>query len=56
MSEEEKFDNSRNMADDSIDMPQPEIRNEKPETELMEVHHHPNVEKKDFKEYFLRAW
>ncbi len=25
----------------------------KPETESMEVHHHPNVEKKNFKEYFL---
>src|SRR6516162_8745575 len=27
--------------------------NHKPQTEYMEVHHHPKVEKKNFKEYFL---
>src|SRR5258706_9402389 len=27
--------------------------NEQPSTENMEVHHHPHVEKKNFKEYFL---
>src|ERR1035438_2410614 len=32
---------------------QPETQNTKLETENMEVHHHPHVEKKNFKEYFL---
>jgi hypothetical protein len=32
---------------------QPEAQNIKNETEEMEVHHHPHVEKKNFKEYFL---
>jgi hypothetical protein len=32
---------------------QPETQNTKLETENMEVHHHPHVEKKKFKEYFL---
>jgi hypothetical protein len=32
---------------------QPGTQNTKPETENMEVHHHPHVEKKNFKEYFL---
>jgi len=32
---------------------QPETQNAKLETENMEVHHHPHVEKKNFKEYFL---
>ena len=32
---------------------QPETQNTKLETENMEVHHHPKVEKKNFKEYFF---
>ena len=32
---------------------EPQTINYKLETEVMEVHHHPNVEKKNFKEYFL---
>ena len=34
---------------------QPEAQNTKIETENMEVHHHPKVEKKNFKEYFLEG-
>ena len=29
------------------------IESPQPQTEKMEVHHHPHVEKKNFKEYFL---
>jgi hypothetical protein len=31
---------------------QSEISNQKSEIKNMEVHHHPNLEKKNFKEYF----
>ena len=34
---------------------QPITKNPKPETETMEVHHHPQVEKKNFKEYVLEG-
>ena len=34
---------------------QNEIQNSKQETENMEVHHHPHVEKKNFKEYLLEG-
>ena len=34
---------------------QPVTINPKPETETMEVHHHPQVEKKNFKEYVLEG-
>ena len=37
----------------TIESTQPETQNVKLETENMEVHHHPKVEKKKFKEYFL---
>ena len=33
----------------------PPILNPEPETNTMEVHHHPNVEKKNFKEYVLEG-
>ncbi len=33
--------------------PEPIIEQSKPQPGTMEVHHHPNVEKKNFKEYFL---
>jgi hypothetical protein len=36
-----------------IETTQPETQNPQLETENMEVHHHPKVEKKNFKEYFL---
>jgi len=36
-----------------ITLPDTEIITSKQETENMEVHHHPKVEKKNFKEYFL---
>jgi hypothetical protein len=34
---------------------QPQTENYKPQTEAMEVHHHPHVEKKNFKEYLLEG-
>src|SRR3954452_22127443 len=34
---------------------EPETQNSKHETENMEVHHHPHVEKKNFKEYLLEG-
>ncbi len=32
------------------------IEQSKTQSENMEVHHHPNVEKKNFKEYFLEIY
>jgi hypothetical protein len=36
-----------------IETTQPETQNPQLQTENMEVHHHPKVEKKNFKEYLL---
>lgn len=45
---------NENISQEQI-IAQPEIQNTKPETENMEVHHHPHVEKKNFKEYLLEG-
>ncbi|MBA4196845.1 MAG: hypothetical protein C0459_04750 [Chitinophaga sp.] len=65
MNEEQNIDDSSQMADDSGEQPtvnsplpieqQPETLNLKPATSIMEVHHHPHVEKKSFKEYLLEG-
>ncbi|MEO6613823.1 MAG: hypothetical protein ABIT05_13610 [Chitinophagaceae bacterium] len=57
-SEEEILDNlansqSENLSDEIISTKDTEIINPKQETANMEVHHHPHVKKKPFKEYFL---
>ena len=61
MSEEEKMDSSpRNRSTESPKEANGEnsnvneeslTTNDNPQTKNMEVHHHPNVEKKSFKEY-----
>jgi hypothetical protein len=62
MNEEEKMDDENKLQDESFNLQ--EISNEssleqQPETEseikFMEVHHHPHVEKKSFKEYLLEG-
>ncbi len=40
---------------ESIEQLQPPTENSKQETENMEVHHHPHIEKKNFKEYLLEG-
>lgn len=45
-------DDSQEITEPSADLPMPS-KTEQSTTENMEVHHHPNVEKKNFKEYFL---
>jgi hypothetical protein len=62
---EEKFKeqiaNSKEEAHDTTSQEQPveltqlQTRNAELQTEKMEVHHHPNVEKKNFKEYLLEG-
>src|ERR1035437_4899191 len=54
MSEEEKIDQSTDDSPQSTEknISEPSTINYQPSTN-MEVHHHPNVEKKNFKEYFL---
>src|SRR3954463_5888024 len=42
-----------NQNTESKENEQLQIKNSKLQTEEMEVHHHPKVEKKNFKEYFL---
>ncbi|HYJ65781.1 MAG TPA: hypothetical protein VEV62_18695, partial [Parafilimonas sp.] len=53
--QEENF--KENELSENISPPEPDAQPETPnlkhETENMEVHHHPQVEKKNFKEYFL---
>ena len=44
---------SENPSDDMIPTNDTETISQNQETENMEVHHHPKVEKKNFKEYFL---
>src|SRR3954464_2291031 len=62
MTEEEKIPEQNFKEDEvseNISLPQaieqPETQNINLETENMEVHHHPNVEKKNFKEYLLEG-
>src|ERR1035437_1194737 len=54
MSEEEKIDQSTDDSPQSTEknISEPSTINYQPSTN-MEVHHHPNVEKKKFREYFL---
>ncbi len=56
--DEEHLDNpiktqSENPSDEITPINDTENINQNQETENMEVHHHPKVEKKNFKEYFL---
>src|SRR5437764_2997328 len=55
--EEEKInqsaDDSQQAAEENNAVEQPETQNATLQTAYMEVHHHPHVEKKNFKEYFL---
>src|ERR1700733_4696770 len=44
---------SGNLSEQIIPIQDNETINQNQETENMEVHHHPKVEKKNFKEYFL---
>lgn len=48
-----KETNNEQLTDAPVE--QPEIIHPQPETEYMEVHHHPNVEKKGLKEYILEG-
>ena len=53
-SREEVHDGSKDMKGETPNMHAAlTTDNSKQQTETMEVHHHPNVEKKNFKEYFL---
>src|SRR5215471_21784226 len=45
--------NENNSQEQVIESPELQTTNSKLQTEEMEVHHHPHVEKKNFKEYFL---
>jgi hypothetical protein len=47
--------NANISQEQTIEMTQPETQNSQLQTENMEVHHHPNVEKKRFKEYLLEG-
>jgi len=62
--EEENINNGLKMTDDSEEkskvdsqqsLAEPEALNSKSEIKTMEVHHHPQVEKKSFKEYLLEG-
>jgi hypothetical protein len=52
-SESSKEVNENVTREQSIESTQLQTENSKLQTEEMEVHHHPKVEKKNFKEYFL---
>lgn len=51
--EQQASDETISSGETIVDTQQPETNNDQPATENMEVHHPPNVEKKNFKEYFL---
>ncbi|HEY2727323.1 MAG TPA: hypothetical protein VGI61_09135 [Parafilimonas sp.] len=55
MSEEEKIEPSREEVNLELLIvnKEPQTINNQTQTDDMEVHHHPHVEKKNFKEYFL---
>ena len=44
---------SKNDTGVNVPLKEPETVSQNLETKPMEVHHHPHVEKKNFKEYFL---
>jgi len=46
---------SENLADENISTDDTETAAQNQQTETMEVHHHPKVEKKNFKEYLLEG-
>src|SRR4051812_10175504 len=47
--------NETNSPEPVVEQTAPSIINEQPSTETMEVHHHPHIEKKTFKEYLLEG-
>lgn len=48
-----KIESNPPEANEKIETAQPQTVTSELQTEQMEVHHHPHVEKKNFKEYFL---